>query len=142
MIANTIAGDFFQRNHRFLARHLCLEFVYTVLHPLYSNPKFWELMNKTNVHYFYLTMRPQIADVFCFRMGVTYGSELLRSLHCRLSPFVLGHREEYPAERDLLLAAWNKYLEAMPDVPNPQEQDVARASSRTRKIMLVSCSDF
>ncbi len=45
-------------------------------------------------------------------------------------------REEYPEERDLLLAAWNKYLEAMPDVPNPQEQDTVRASSRTRKIML------
>jgi len=99
-------------------------------------------MNKTNIHYFYLTMRPQIADVFCFRMGVTYGSELLRSLHCRLSPLVLGHREEYPAERDLLLAAWNKYLEAMPDVPNPQEQDAVRASSRTRKIMLVSFRIF
>jgi hypothetical protein len=139
MIANTIAADFF---HRFLARHLCLDFVYTVLHPLYSNPKFWELMNKTNVHYFYLTMRSQVADVFCFRMGVTYGSELLSSLHNRLPPFVLGHREEYPTERDLLVAAWNKYLETVPDVPNSQEQDAARAFSRTRKIMLVSCSDF
>ena len=119
MIANTIAVDFFQRNHRFLARHLCLEFVYTVLHPLYSNPKFWDLMNKVNVHYFYLTMRSQIVDVFCFRMGVTYGSQLLGSLHSRLSPCVFSHREEYPEERDSLLAAWNKYLESLPDVPNP-----------------------
>jgi len=142
MIANTIAVDFFQRNHRFLARHLCLEFVYTVLHPLYSNPKFWDLLNKVNVHYFYLTMRSQMADVFCFRMGVAYGSQLLGSLHNRLSPVVFGHREEYPEERDLLLAAWNKYLEAMPDVPNPQEQDAVRASSRTRKIMLVSFRIF
>jgi hypothetical protein len=55
---------------------------------------------------------------------------------------VFGHREEYPEERDLLLAAWNKYLEAMPDVPNPQEQDAVRASSRTRKIMLVSFRIF
>ena len=83
-----------------------------------------------------------MADVFCFRMGVTYGSQLLGSLHNRLSPVVFGHREEYPEERDLLLAAWNKYLEAMPDVPNPQEQDAVKASSRTRKIMLVSFSDF
>jgi len=83
-----------------------------------------------------------MADVFCFRMGVTYGSQLLGSLHNRLSPVVLGHREEYPEERDSILAAWNKYLESLPDVPNPQEQDAVRASSRTRKIMLVSFSDF
>ncbi len=30
----------------------------------------------------------------------------------------------------------------MPDVPNPQEQDAVRASSRTRKIMLVSFRIF
>jgi hypothetical protein len=99
-------------------------------------------MNKINVHYFYLTMRSQIVDVFCFRMGVTYGSQLLGSLHSRLSPCVFSHREEYPEERDSLLAAWNKYLESLPDVPNPQEQDAVRASSRTRKIMLVSFRIF
>jgi hypothetical protein len=75
-------------------------------------------------------------------MGVTYGSQLLGSLHSRLSPCVFSHREEYPEERDLLLAAWNKYLESLPDVPNPQEQDAVRASSRTRKIMLVSFRIF
>jgi hypothetical protein len=75
-------------------------------------------------------------------MGVTYGSQLLGSLHSRLSPCVFSHREEYPEERDSLLAAWNKYLESLPDVPNPQEQDAVRASSRTRKIMLVSFRIF
>jgi hypothetical protein len=136
MMANTIAADFFQWNHRFLSRRLCLEFVYSVLHPLYSKPKFWDLMNKTKVHYFYLSLRPQIVDIFCFRMGVIYGTDLLRPLYSWLSPSVLGHREEYPADGDLLLSAWNKYLEALPEVPNPQEQDPTHASSQTRKIML------
>ncbi len=54
-----------------------------------------------------------------------------------MSPCVLGRREEYPAEREQLIHAWNEYLESLPAVPNPQEQDPALASSRTRKIMLV-----
>ena len=57
MMANTIITDFFVKYHKLFARGISLEFVDSILTVLFCYDGFWDILNRINVHLFYLTYR-------------------------------------------------------------------------------------
>jgi len=98
MMANTIITDFFVRNHRFFAREIGLEFVANILTLLYSYDGFWDLINRLNIHLFYLSYRSQILQILIYHMAMILGSESYHQVFSRLPPFVSG-AEDFSEER-------------------------------------------
>jgi hypothetical protein len=98
MMANTIITDFFVRHHRFFAREIGLEFVANILTLLYSYDGFWDLINRLNIHLFYLSYRSQILQILIYHMAMILGSESYHQVFSRLPPFVSGV-EDFSEER-------------------------------------------
>ena len=98
MMANTIVTDFFVRHHRFFAREIGLEFVANILTLLYSYDGFWDLINRLNVHLFYLSYRSQILQILIYHMAMILGSESYHQVFSHLPPFVSG-AEDFSEER-------------------------------------------
>jgi hypothetical protein len=98
MAANTIVTDFFVSNHRLFAREMALEFVENILTLLFSYDGFWDFANRLNIHFFYLSYRPQILQILNYHLSTTYGNEHFLQVYRRLPPYVSG-AEDYSQER-------------------------------------------
>ena len=98
MAANTIVTDFFVSNHRLFAREMALEFVENILTLLFSFDGFWDFANRLNIHFFYLSYRPQILQILNYHLSTTYGNEHFLQVYRRLPPYVSG-AEDYSQER-------------------------------------------
>ena len=98
MAANTIVTDFFVSNHRLFAREMALEFVENILTLLFSYDGFWDFANRLNIHFFYLSYRPQILQILNYHLSTTYGNEHILQVYRRLPPYVSG-AEDYSQER-------------------------------------------
>jgi hypothetical protein len=90
MMANTIITDFFVKYHKLFARGISLEFVDLVLTILFCYDGFWDILNRINVHLFYLTYRHQILTILSTRMATMYGAQIFRQVFDRLPLFNLG----------------------------------------------------
>jgi hypothetical protein len=90
MMANTIITDFFVKYHKLFARGISLEFVDLVLTILFCYDGFWDILNRINVHLFYLTYRHQILTILSTRMATMYGAQIFRQIFDRLPLFNLG----------------------------------------------------
>jgi len=98
MAANTIITDFFVSHHRLFAREIALEFVENILTLLFSYDGFWDFVNRLNIHFFYLSYRPQILQILSYHMSLTYGSEHYLEVYRHLPPYVSG-AEDFSRER-------------------------------------------
>ena len=98
MAANTIITDFFVSHHRLFAREIALEFVENILTLLFSYDGFWDFVNRLNIHFFYLSYRPQILQILSYHMSLTYGSEHYLEVYRLLPPYVSG-AEDFSRER-------------------------------------------
>jgi hypothetical protein len=98
MVANTIITDFFVSNHRLFAREIALEFVENIMTLLFSYDGFWDFLNRLNIHFFYLSYRPQILQILSYHLSLTYGSEQFTQVYRRLPPYVFG-AEDFSEER-------------------------------------------
>jgi hypothetical protein len=98
MVANTIITDFFVSNHRLFAREIALEFVENIMTLLFSYDGFWDFLNRLNIHFFYLSYRPQILQILSYHLSLTYGIEQFTQVYRRLPPYVFG-AEDFSEER-------------------------------------------
>jgi hypothetical protein len=89
MMANTIITDFFVKYHKLFARGIALEFVDSILTLLFCYDGFWDILNRFNVHLFYLTYRHQVLTILSNRMATMYGAQVFNQLFDRFPLFNL-----------------------------------------------------
>jgi hypothetical protein len=107
MMANTIITDFFVKYHKLFARGISLEFVDSVLTILFCYDGFWDILNRINVHLFYLTYRHQILTILSNRMATMYGAQIFKQIFDRLPFFNLGEDNLGAEERGIFLLPFN-----------------------------------
>ena len=101
MMANTIITDFFVKYHKLFARGISLEFVDSILTILFCYDGFWDILNRINVHLFYLTYRHQILTILSNRMATMYGAQIFKQIFDRLPFFNLGENNLGAEERGI-----------------------------------------
>ena len=102
MMANTVITDFFVKHHKLFARGISLEFVDSILTILFCYDGFWDILNRINVHLFYLTYRHQILTILSNRMATMYGAQIFKQIFDRLPFFNLGENNLGAEERGIL----------------------------------------
>jgi hypothetical protein len=107
MMANTIITDFFVKYHKLFARGISLEFVDSILTVLFCYDGFWDILNRINVHLFYLTYRHQILTILSNRMATMYGAQILGQIFDRLPFFNLGENNLGAEERGIFILLFN-----------------------------------
>ena len=93
MVVNTILMDFFVKHQRMFSRNIGMEFVEHVLSRLIGYEGFWQLVNRLNVHIFYLTYRPQILVILSDALLGTYGSRNFNRISSKIPPYCIGEVE-------------------------------------------------
>jgi hypothetical protein len=101
MMANTVITDFFVKHHKLFARGISLEFVDSILTILFCYDGFWDILNRINVHLFYLTYRHQILTILSNRMATMYGAQIFKQIFDRLPFFNLGENNLGAEERGI-----------------------------------------
>jgi hypothetical protein len=103
MMANTVITDFFVKHHKLFARGISLEFVDSILTILFCYDGFWDILNRINVHLFYLTYRHQILTILSNRMTTMYGAQIFKQIFDRLPFFNLGENNLGAEERGIFI---------------------------------------
>ena len=103
MMANTVITDFFVKHHKLFARGISLEFVDSILTILFCYDGFWDILNRINVHLFYLTYRHQILTILSNRMATMYGAQIFKQIFDRLPFFNLGENNLGAEERGIFI---------------------------------------
>jgi hypothetical protein len=93
MVVNTILMDFFVKYQRMFSRNIGMEFVEHVLSRLIGYEGFWQLVNRLNIHIFYLTYRPQILVILSDALIGTYGSRNFNRISTKIPPYCIGEVE-------------------------------------------------
>jgi hypothetical protein len=93
MVVNTILMDFFVKHQRMFSRNIGMEFVEHVLSRLIGYEGFWQLVNRLNIHIFYLTYRPQILVILSDALLGTYGSRNFNRISSKIPPYCIGEAE-------------------------------------------------
>ncbi len=93
MVVNTILMDFFVKHQRMFSRNIGMEFVEHVLSRLIGYEGFWQLINRLNIHIFYLTYRPQILVILSDALLGTYGSRNFNRISSKIPPYCIGEVE-------------------------------------------------
>jgi len=107
MMANTVITDFFVKHHKLFARGISLEFVDSILTILFCYDGFWDILNRINVHLFYLTYRHQILTILSNRMATMYGAQIFKQIFDRLPFFNLGENNLGAEERGIFILLFN-----------------------------------
>ena len=107
MMANTVITDFFVKHHKLFARGISLEFVDSILTILFCYDGFWDILNRINVHLFYLTYRHQILTILSNRMATMYGAQIFKQIFDRLPFFNLGENNLGAEERGIFTLLFN-----------------------------------
>jgi hypothetical protein len=95
MMANTVITDFFVKHHNLFARGLAIEFLDFIVSTLFCYDGFWDILNRINVHLFYLTYRHQILSILSDRIAIMYGSQPFEQLSSRLDHKKFANRLDY-----------------------------------------------